>query len=298
MLTSGGSAGPLLHGNIDIGALAKKALIEAFRERGHVNVLIAGRTGVGKSTLINAVFQGDMATTGQGKPITQHMREITKGDSPLSIFDTRGLEMADFAATIQELRTPVSERRQDPDPRKHIHVGWLCISEDSRRVEAGEIELATFLAEFMPVIAVVTKSRSNDGFRAVVQNLLPQTRNVVPVRAIREVFDDGHALEPKGLENLIAVTMDVIPEGQRRAFTAAQKLDIELKKTNLARSWRWQRLAPVRSQPRPFHSRTGHSLIQSRLECLPASPKPSGFPEMRVCSAHWSAVWSEARWRQ
>ncbi|MGL5035908.1 MAG: GTPase, partial [Microcystaceae cyanobacterium] len=41
----------------------KDALREALRERGHINILIAGRTGVGKSTLINAIFQGNLATT-------------------------------------------------------------------------------------------------------------------------------------------------------------------------------------------------------------------------------------------
>jgi len=49
-----------------------------------VNILIAGRTGVGKSTLINAVFQGNFATTGQGRPVTQSTREIKKEGIPLS----------------------------------------------------------------------------------------------------------------------------------------------------------------------------------------------------------------------
>jgi len=45
-----------------------KAEIEkALREMGVCNLLIAGRTGVGKSTLINSVFHGRMAATGQGK---------------------------------------------------------------------------------------------------------------------------------------------------------------------------------------------------------------------------------------
>ncbi len=45
--------------NIDFGKLIKEMLEEACEERGHTNVLIAGRTGVGKSTLINSVFEGD-----------------------------------------------------------------------------------------------------------------------------------------------------------------------------------------------------------------------------------------------
>jgi|GEM_PF-3558277 len=68
----------------DIAAMARKAIEEAIRELGQVNVLIAGRTGVGKSTLINAIFQGNLAATGQGRPVTQTTREITKEGIPFS----------------------------------------------------------------------------------------------------------------------------------------------------------------------------------------------------------------------
>lgn len=214
----------------DLGAFAQKAFHEALRERGHVNVLIAGRTGVGKSTLINAVFQGNLATTGQGHPVTQHTREITKGDIPLSIFDTRGLEMADFAKTMQALKDFVVQRAKDTDARKHIHVGWVCIAEDLRRVEPAEENLTKMLAEHMPVVVVITQVRSDKGFRATVQGLLPMARNVVRVRAFPEELDGGHIIPQTGLRELIELTMELVPEGQRRALTAAQKVDIALKK--------------------------------------------------------------------
>src|SRR5947207_1888351 len=101
--------------NFNLGELVKKALDEALRERGHVNVLIAGRTGVGKSTLGNAVFQGDFATTGQGRPETMHTREITKQGVPLSIFDTRRLEMVEDAAALKALTTLVKDRPRAND---------------------------------------------------------------------------------------------------------------------------------------------------------------------------------------
>ncbi len=49
----------------------KNAMDEALKRRGMANILIAGKTGVGKSTLINSIFQGNLAETGQGKPVTQ-----------------------------------------------------------------------------------------------------------------------------------------------------------------------------------------------------------------------------------
>ncbi len=216
--------------DLNLGEWAKKALEEALRERGHANILIAGRTGVGKSTLINAIFQGNFATTGQGRPITPHTREITKEGIPLSIFDTRGLEMADFPATLKSLRSFVAERHRDRDQRQHIHVAWLCIAEDLRRVEEAETQLSTLLAEYMPVVGVITKARADQGFRAEVQRLLPRTKNVLRVRAIGEQLDDGYCLAPMGLAELVQLTLELFPEGQSRALIAAQKADRALKR--------------------------------------------------------------------
>ena len=210
----------------------RNALNEALRERGHVNVLIAGRTGVGKSALINSVFQGNFATTGQGRPVTKNTREYKKEGIPLSIIDTRGLEMADFSETLEALKSLVSERSRNTDHNKHIHVVWVCIAEDSRRIEPAEEALVKMLADHgIPVIAVITKARSDKGFRATVLQMLPNVVNAVRVRAIREELDEGIILPAMGLEDLIALTMQVVPEGIKRAFTAAQKVDIELKKT-------------------------------------------------------------------
>jgi uncharacterized protein (DUF697 family) len=86
------------------------------------------------------------------------------------------------------------------------------------------------LAEFMPVVGVVTKAQSDKGFKAEVQRWLPQARNVVRVRAIPDELDDGHYLPPSGLVELVQLTMELFPEGQKRAFVAAQKADMALKR--------------------------------------------------------------------
>ena len=184
---------------LDVVALVKEAIKEAQRDFRKVNVLIVGRTGVGKSTLINSVFRGDFATTGQGKPVTKGTRKISKKGVPLAIWDTRGLELDDFPNTRDELMKLVKKRATSDKAKRHIHVAWLCIAEDGRRVEQAEIDLSSALAEHMPVLGLITKARSDDGFRAEVQQLLPKTKNVVRVRAKAETLDDGHPLAPMGL---------------------------------------------------------------------------------------------------
>lgn len=203
---------------------------EALSQLGRVNVVVVGKTGVGKSTLINAVFRGNLAETGDGRPVTQTTREIRKEGIPLSVFDTRGLELGEYKNTIQELEKFIQERRKSEDPNQHIHIAWVCIMEESRRVEDGEIYLAEMLDRYMPVVAVVTKSIADNGFRQKVQALLPQARNTVRVLAKEMVLDGGHEIPVSGLENLVELTMNFVPESQRDALAAAQRVSLEHKR--------------------------------------------------------------------
>jgi uncharacterized protein (DUF697 family) len=216
---------------VDFGKLLNEAIAAAMRELGHVNILVAGRSGYGKSTLINSVFQSHLAAVGQGRPVTTKTREFSKEGVPISIWDTRGLELADFDNTLSELAKVIRERNSERDPGRHIHVAWLCIQEDVRRLDDAEIRLHERLSQLVPVLAVITKARNDAGFRQKVQDLLPHAKNVVRVRSIVETLDDGHTLSPMGLEQLVFATAELVPEGQRRAFAASQKASVEYKKT-------------------------------------------------------------------
>jgi uncharacterized protein (DUF697 family)/GTP-binding protein EngB required for normal cell division len=213
-----------------LGAMIRERVEQALKERGHATVLIAGRSGVGKSTLVNAVFQGQLAETGQGRPVTREIREYTKPGIPISLIDSRGLELDKYHETLSELERLVAERRRDPDANRQIHCAWVCLSEDSRRVDDGEIKLVEMLSRYdVPVIGVITKARADQGFRAEVQRLLPATQNVLSVRAIAETLDEGIELPARGLAELVDATMTVIPEGHRTAFVAAQRVNLALK---------------------------------------------------------------------
>ena len=213
----------------NISELFKSSIEEAIKDRGRINIIIAGRTGVGKSTLINAIFQKDIAKTGQGRPVSMNTREIKHSDIPLTIFDTRGLEMDAFKETLSELESLVIDRSNEVDSNRHIHVAWLCIQEDGRRVEDAEIELHNMLTEHMPLLTIITKARSDMNFQSEVTRLLPKAKNTIRVRSIPEKFDDGQSLATMGLENLVYATSELIPEGQHKAFSASQKACIKYK---------------------------------------------------------------------
>jgi uncharacterized protein (DUF697 family)/GTP-binding protein EngB required for normal cell division len=216
--------------DFNLGEEVRRAVEEALKRRGIVNIVVAGRSGVGKSTLVNAVFQGNLAATGQGRPVTQEAREYTKDGIPVAILDTRGLEMERYPATLKSLEELVRQRTADPDATRHLHAAWVCVSEDSRRVEEGESHVAEMLARYMPVVAVITKARSDQGFSDEVRRLMPSVRNVVRVRSLREEDDEGHVLDPRGLVELVDLTMELVPEAQKNAFAAAQRISVRQKR--------------------------------------------------------------------
>ena len=212
------------------GRYIREAISKATREIRIVNVLIAGKTGVGKSTLINEIFHGQLAETGQGKPVTKETRKYTKKGIPLAIYDTRGLELEEDRKPLEELEEFVRQQKDSEDARQHIHIAWICFTEGMRRVEDAEIELHQMLAAHMPILGVITKAQNDRGFKAEVERLLPRAKNVVRVRALPERFDDGHEMKQMGLQELVEATMELIPEATQLAFAAAQKVSIDLKK--------------------------------------------------------------------
>jgi len=206
------------------------AVEKALSSRGVANILLLGKTGVGKSTLLNAVFKGDFAETGQGRPVTKTTRKFTKEGVPVSIYDSRGLEVKDYKETLDELETLVSSLNSLSDPHEHIHVCWLCISEGSRRVEEAEIELAKAMARRnIPVIVTITKAMSDQGFRNKTIELIPDARNHIRVNSIPLELDGGISIPVVGLDHLVTLTMEVIPESQKNAFAAAQSIKLDAK---------------------------------------------------------------------
>ena len=210
---------------IDTNKLAQEAInaiSEKVKNLHTLNIIVAGKTGVGKSTLINAVFKDHLAETGMGRPVTDHMRKITKRGVPLAIYDTRGFELGKVVQNEvkKEVVDTVQKGFATKDINKAIHCIWYCINTASNRVEPEEIQWLKELSREnqitqVPIIIVLTQAFSKKHADAMRKTLLEENLDVVqivPVLAQDYEIDDEYVAKSYGLDALIQVMGEALPE--------------------------------------------------------------------------------------
>lgn len=209
--------------NVDKMAQDAIELISAtIKNLNRLNIIVAGKTGVGKSTLINSVFRQKLTETGMGKPVTDHMRRYTKKGLPLAVYDTRGFELGKNvqAEVKKEIIDTIAKGNQTHDINEVIHCIWYCINTTSNRVEPEEIKWIKELSRDdqvnqVPIIIVLTQSISKKKAEQMRKYLLDENLDVVqivPVLAANYQIDDDITIPSYGLDTLIHVMGQALPE--------------------------------------------------------------------------------------
>lgn len=197
---------------------------------GKCNILVIGKTGVGKSTLINTVFREPLAQTGEGYPVTDDIRQYRKNDFPITVYDTPGLELN--GVQVVKVKKDISDLIDShlENITEQIHIIWYCINDNSDRLETEERDWLELLSSRnIPVILVVTKTRSKRSkFVAWLETQNLPVRQIIPILAESEEIDENIVIKEHGLDDLVLVTVDLLPEAVQNAFANGTK-NIELK---------------------------------------------------------------------
>lgn len=204
---------------------------------GRFNLGIFGKTGVGKSTLINAVFGEEVAQTGIGEPVTMDSHLYVDKHGTLGLIDTRGLEIGhDDKAIEKDLTKSIEAMRRKP-VNDQIHAAWYCVRGMDRRFEDSEAAVISTLDKLgVPVIVVFTQVPMRDGrihpdALELAEQLRARHLPIVDGRpfftfAMRDQFTDQ---PPYGLVELMQATFQAAPEAVHGALAAAQKVDLQAK---------------------------------------------------------------------
>lgn len=195
------------------------------------NVLVIGNSGVGKSTLINAVIGSEEAQTGRGSEGTTKDVKIYPADEiGLRLVDTAGFEPSIIkkAKVIHDVQKWSKQSAENED--HNINVIWFCVDGTSSKLFGDTINhlmRATNLWKTVPIIVVITKSYSvpeREQNIEMVKEIFNKhkkanenLREIIPVVASTYVLNEDAFAAPYGIPELIEKTVALLPEGKRAA---------------------------------------------------------------------------------
>jgi uncharacterized protein (DUF697 family)/predicted GTPase len=200
------------------------------------NLVIAGRSGAGKSALLNTIFGEAVAPEGTGLPVTQRVEKFCSDNLPVTIWDTVGLTVESDVVKVREELQELIRRTRLQDESEHIHLILYCVHTRSNRVFPEELELIRELAAEVPLLVVLTqcygpRDEQADQLAAVLEGAdLPLAQPVIFKVLARKVdIGDGGSIEPFGVAQLVRAVAELLPSAARSAFVASQRLVLDVK---------------------------------------------------------------------
>lgn len=128
----------------------------------HLNVIITGKSGVGKSSFLNYLVGQNLFATGDGSPVTQTYFQNVNYTAPSTnvtycLYDTMGIEPNTADDCRNKIIAEIQRREKSQDMFDWIHTVYFCFSALAQRIEPYEIKFIKELMSYTSVIILLTK---------------------------------------------------------------------------------------------------------------------------------------------
>lgn len=191
----------------------KQSLIALLPNTRGCNFLVLGKTGVGKSSLLNCLLGDRRFDTGTGRPVTTkgiHESEGTLDGIRVRVFDSWGLE----AGAVEEWHRMLKDAQEKHDLTHKIedwfHAVVYCVNAGGHRIEDVDRDIIrSLLADDLYVVVALTQSDlCSEADAQILRNTLCSSneceklwpRNVIETCAGGKTR--GHESEPFGIQEL------------------------------------------------------------------------------------------------
>lgn len=204
------------------------------------NVIVMGKTGIGKSTLVNAIFDQKITTEGIGGSVTRGIQAhhgITKLNGyEFCLYDTEGIELKEEQQEkiLKQIKDCIQKCIRSND-HGFIHAIWYCINSTGSRIEDTEMEIIkTLISEFnVKVCVVLTQAfqqkkviemcNAIENLGVLKEKIEANQLQVIPVLAKDYEIDEGKYKNAFGLNELERETIFSRKNGEVNGYQ--QKVD-------------------------------------------------------------------------
>lgn len=186
-----------------------------------INIMVIGKSGVGKTYLTNTVFG---LNTDDGLDETVGIHSITRSNRNLRIYDCQGFEPDEnkLKQIKKEIFKKIEDGVKSKDIKQHIHCIWYCIGPESHRFNEGEVNFIKSITDKttiynIPVIVVLTQSfdeqNTKEMTRKVREKINRKIIGIVPV-----------------MDDLIKIVKDVLPQHLQETLISIQNVSLYSKR--------------------------------------------------------------------
>lgn len=127
-----------------------------------LNIVVVGRSGVGKSSFLNYAAGKKVFETGIGEPITQKYFQEIDVEEPIKnikycLFDTKGLEAGNTIEWKNAVYSEIDKRDASDNIYDWFHTVIFCIDASAKRLQPFEVRAILELSKKSSVLVLLTK---------------------------------------------------------------------------------------------------------------------------------------------